>query len=99
MARSCDGLLLLHHLRVNLNFNHVAYRRFTGLEKIVVEQIEILAVDGRGRGKSAARIPPRVGHFGSRSINVESDFESGSVDGQIANDQQLSSSVGDSFRF
>ncbi len=89
ITRCPDDLLLLHHFRINLDLDVISNHRFTRPEKVVVDQIEIPAVDVRCRGNSAARITPGIAHFRSRSINVERDFTCGSVDGQIANYLQL----------
>src|SRR5450759_2276734 len=97
MPQCPDDLLLLYDFRVNLDLDVISNHRFSGLEKVVVDQIEILAVDGRRRGKSASRIAPRVGQFRRRSINVERDFVRSSVDGQIANHLQLPAAAYDPF--
>src|SRR6266404_1773342 len=72
-------LLILHHFRINLDLDDISDHGFAGLEKIVVDEIEILAVDGRCRGNSAARIAPRIAQFRSGSINVKRDFARGSM--------------------
>src|SRR5271166_324235 len=88
-------LLLLHHFGVNLDLDRIAHHRFAGLEKIVVDQIEILAINGGRRGNSAARITPRVDHFRRRSIHVKRDFTRGPVDGEITDHLQLPSATYD----
>src|ERR1700681_1433253 len=91
--------LFSYPFRVNLDLDVISNHCFPGLEKVVVDQIEISAVDGRRRGNSAARIAPRVGQFRSRSINVERDFARASVNSQIANHLQVPAAAYDPFGF
>src|SRR6266481_4054046 len=99
MIQSSDNSLLLHHFRINLDLDVVSNHRFTGLENIVVDQIEVFAVDGRCRGNSAARIAPRIAQFRRWAINIERDLACGSVDGQITDHLQLPAAVYDPFGF
>jgi len=55
MIQSSDDLLLLYDFRVNLDLDVVPNHRFTGLEKVVIDQVEIFSVDGCGRVNSIPR--------------------------------------------
>src|SRR5271154_3955389 len=88
-------LLLFDQLCVDLDFYRVANHCLAGLEEVVVDQIEIFAVDGRGPRDSATQVAPRVGDCRRRSVNVERDFARSSVDREIADYLQLAAATND----
>src|ERR1700674_2142899 len=85
--RTCSGFL--QHLNIERDGHAIADHRFSGSQHRVPNQAEILAIDLRGGGDSAAGIAPGILDRRCGPIHVKGHFMCDTVNGQVAGQLQL----------